>query len=254
MTRKRLAFGVLALAVLAVTAGCASPFGGGVSDDRLNENATYNWNASADAYVNVTGSQYHAVYDVSGFEGEEFELWRPGIEGRNPLPISALRYRHPNGTVVKGGNLTVRTGGGARIVELPSSDGKVGFTAPTGNKRMRLPSYLEGSYHVVLPADTRAGFPLFGKVSPGADASTVNASTNRVHLQYEELDRTLSIQWYLQRDIWIFAAIIGGLGIIALVGVSYYLYQIRQLEKEREDLGLDVSDEDDGRDPPPGMG
>ena len=75
-----------------------------------------------------------------------------------------------------------------------------------------------------------------------------------MHLEFDELDRTLNIQWYLARDLWLFAGLIGLLGVVGAGGVGYYLYQIRQLEREREDLGLDVTDEDDGRDPPPGMG
>jgi hypothetical protein len=254
MTRKRLALGVLALAALAVSAGCTGPFGGGVSDERLDENATYEWNASADVYVNVTGPEFHAVYDVSGFEGAEFEIWQPGIDGRNPRPVSAVRYRYPNGTVVTGSELTVETRGGATVVELPESDGQLAFTAPAGSKRLTLPSYMAGSYHVVLPANTRAGFPLFGRIAPGADDTAIDEDSNRVHLEWNDLSRTLNVQWYLERDIWLFGGLVAILGAIAIVGVSYYVYQIRRLEREREELGLDVADDDDGRDPPPGMG
>jgi|AntRauTorckE6833_2_1112554.scaffolds.fasta_scaffold02781_5 hypothetical protein len=254
MTRKRLALGVLALAMLAVSAGCASPFGGGVDEEQLNENATYEWNASTDVYVNVTTGQYHAVYDVDNFEGKEFEIWQPGIDSRNPVDISALRYRYPNGTTMKGANLTVERRGGATVVELPRSQGKLAFTAAADRKSLTLPSYMEGSYHVVLPENMRVGFPLFGRVAPGADERTLNESSSRVHLEFDELDRTLNIQWYLARDLWLFAGLIGLLGVVGAGGVGYYLYQIRQLEREREDLGLDVTDEDDGRDPPPGMG
>lgn len=254
MTRKRLALGVLALAVLAVTAGCTSPFGGGVDEERLNESAEYEWNDSADVYVNVTSGQYQAVYDVSSFEGEEFEIWRPGIDSRNPVNIEALRYRYPNGTTVKGGNLTVEKKGGATVVTLPESDGKLAFTARTDEKRLVLPSYMEGSYHVVLPENMRVGFPLFGRVAPGADERTLNESTSRVHLRFEELSNTLNVQWYLARDLWLFAGLVGILAVVAGGGVAYYLYQIRELERQREELGLDMSDGDDGRDPPPGMG
>lgn len=254
MTRKRLVLAVLSLAALAALAGCTSPFGGGVNEERLNENATYEWNDSADAYVNVTGGQFKAVYDVSGFEGTEFELWRPGIESRNPLPIAALKYRYPNGTTVSAQNLTVERRGGATVVTLPQSSGKVAFTARTDEKSLVLPSYLEGSYHVVLPENMRVGFPLFGQVSPGADERSLDEATGRVHLRWDELSRTMSLQWYLARDIWLFAGLILVLGGIGAVGVSYYVYQIRQLEQKREDLGLDVSDQEDGRDPPPGMG
>jgi len=254
MTRKRLALGVLALAVLAVTAGCTSPFGGGVDEERLNENATYEWNDSADVYVNVTGGQFKAVYDVSGFEGDEFEMWQPGIESRNPLPIAALKYRYPNGTTVTAENLTVERKGGATVVTLPQSSGQVAFTARTDEKRLVLPNYLEGSYHVVLPENMRVGFPLFGQVSPGADERELDESTSRVHLRWDELSRNMNLQWYLARDLWLFAGLVLVLGAIAAGGVAYYMYQIRELERKREDLGLDVSDQEDDRDPPPGMG
>jgi hypothetical protein len=100
----------------------------------------------------------------------------------------------------------------------------------------------------------RVGFPLFGQVSPGADERSLDEATGRVHLRWDELSRNMSIQWYLARDIWLFAGLVLVLGGIGAVGVSYYVYQIRQLEQKREDLGLDVSEQDDGRDPPPGMG
>ncbi|NHN42679.1 hypothetical protein G9C85_13715 [Halorubellus sp. JP-L1] len=252
MARKRLVLAVLALAAMAALAGCTSPFGGGVSEERLNENATYEWNASTDAYVNVTGGQYKAVYDVSGYEGTEFELWRPGIESRNPLPISALKYRYPNGTTVTAENLTVEESGGATVVTLPRSEGQVAFTTRTDEKSLVLPSYLEGSYEVVLPENMRVGFPLFGRVSPGADERTLEG--DRVHLRFDELTRTLNVQWYLARDLWLFAGLVALLGVVGTAGVAYYVYQIRQLERKREDLGLDMSGDDDGRDPPPGMG
>ncbi len=220
----------------------------------MNENATYEWNDSADVYVNATGGQLKAVYDVSGFEGTEFELWRPGIESRNPRPIAALEYRYPNGTTVTAENLSVERSGGATVVTLPQSSGKVAFTTATDDKSLLLPSYMEGSYHVVLPENMRVGFPLFGQVSPGADDRSLDEATSRVHLRWEELSRTLSLQWYLARDIWLFAGLVLVLAAIGAVGVSYYVYQIRQLEQQREDLGLDMSDQDDGRDPPPGMG
>lgn len=220
----------------------------------LNESAEYEWNDSADVYVNVTSGQYHAVYDVDSFEGEEFEIWRPGIDSRNPVDIEALRYRYPNGTTVKGGNLSVEKRGGATVVTLPESEGKLAFTARTGQKSLVLPSYMEGSYHVVLPENMRVAFPLFGQVSPGADDRTLDESTSRVHLRFDEVSNTLNVDWYLARDLWLFAGLVAFLGVVAAAGVSYYLYQIRQLEREREELGLDVSDGDDGRDPPPGMG
>lgn len=254
MTRKRLALGVLALAVLAVSAGCTSPFGGGPSEERLNENATYEWNASTDVYVNVTSGQYHAVYDVENFEGREFEIWQPGIDGRNPVNIAALRYRYPNGTTVtvSTGNLSVEQRGGATVVMLPQSNGSVAFTARSDEKSLVLPSYMAGSYEVVLPENMRVGFPVFSRVAPGATERTLEG--DRVHLQFDELDRTLNVQWYLARDLWLFAGLVAILTVVGAGGVGYYLYQIRKLEEKREDLGLDVSDDDDGRDPPPGMG
>jgi hypothetical protein len=254
MSRKRLVLATLALASLAVLAGCTSPFGGGVDQEALNENATYEWNDSADVYVNVTGGQFKAVYDVSSFEGTEFEMWRPGIESRNPLPVSALKYRYPNGTIVTAEDLTVDRRNGATVVELPQSNGKVAFTARTGQKSLVLPAYLEGSYHVVLPENMRVGFPLFGQVSPGATDRSLDESTGRVHLRWDEVTRTINLQWYLARDIWLFGGLVAVLGVAGAVGVSYYVYQIRQLRRKREDLGLDMSGDDDGRDPPPGMG
>jgi len=66
---------------------------------------------------------------------------------------------------------------------------------------------------------------------------------------------SVSVQYYLQRDLYIF----GGAAVILLVvgvgGVFYYRRRIEALRERREEMGLDVDTDDDdvGRNPPPGM-
>jgi hypothetical protein len=64
------------------------------------------------------------------------------------------------------------------------------------------------------------------------------------------------IRYYLARDLTIFAGVIGAGILIALLGLGYFRLQIRQLEREREEMGLNVDTDGDEFDqgPPPGMG
>jgi len=54
----------------------------------------------------------------------------------------------------------------------------------------------------------------------------------------------------------VLGGIVAVLGIVLVAGLIYYLRQIRELERRREEMGLDVDTEDDEFDdgPPPGMG
>ena len=64
------------------------------------------------------------------------------------------------------------------------------------------------------------------------------------------------VRYYLARDLKIFAGVIGAGLLAALLGLGYFRLQIRQLEREREEMGLNVDTDGDefDQDPPPGMG
>lgn len=253
MRRKHLlALGALVLA--AALAGCG--FGSSdIPDDQLNENATYDWNTSADVTFNISRSSYSTVINVTN---ETVEVWqRDAIEGDNPVDLRALKYRYENGSVVTAShdNLSATRDGDKTQITVPESSGKVAYTASRIGKQFSTPVFTEGSHEVILPPGTRVGIPLLSQVSPGNWNSTVE--NNRMTVRWGNLtDGSISTRYYLERDLLIF----GGLTIVALVvgtvGGLYYFRQIRGLEAQREEIDVDIDYDDDDFDddgPPPGM-
>lgn len=253
----------LALLGLVFTSGCLGFFTGDEPRmERLNETPEepYEWNRSADVHITVTeGANFRAVYDLDG--DETIELFRrDGFGGRNPLDARALRYQYPNGTVLNASEIRARGGeirrtGAAIVVTAPAGNGQVAFTAGSTPKRFTLPTYREGAYELVLPPDRRIEFFLFGNVVP-KPTSVVQRGDRTVITWDEVTTDTVVVQFYLQRDLYVFAAILAGLAVVTVGGVAYFRIQIRELERQREEMGLDVDIEDDdfGDDPPPGMG
>lgn len=262
---KRLVLGTAALAFLLVTSGCLGAITGpqDVSDDRLNEAPpvdSYAFESDRDVHITVTeNAEFAAVYEMNESSIELFR--RDGFGGRNAISVSALRYQYENGTVLNGTQLKARGGTvkqtrEAVTVTLPTdadSDGKLAFTSSSSPKRFSLPTYVKGSYEVVLPPDRRVDFFLFGQIRPNADEQFVDDSS-RTHLQWENVDtESILVQFYLQRDLYIFGGIAAALVVVAGGGLAYYKRQIEALRERRQDMGLsvDVGDDDDG--PPPGM-
>lgn len=249
MRRKLLA--TLALVVLIAGAGC---LGSGPSDENLAENATYNWNSTYNVSITLEEGTARSVYAIDN--ATELEVYDRDTFG-NPEPLSdlsALQFRYPNGTVVNASAFDISSGQRTTL-ELPARDGQVGFTVDRIGKTLETPVFIEGSYEVFLPPDTSIGIPLLAKVSPGGFNTSTVADRTVVRWENVESDDLL-VQYYLNRDVIIF----GGIALIALGiatgGGLYYWREIRQLEKRREDVGLEVDDEDDDprdRGPPPGM-
>jgi len=255
-----LALGLLALVVLA---GCSSPFGGGGPDEtQLNRNANYDWDTNATATYNVTKTQFSGIITVEN--ESHIELWqRDELGTEEPLDVAALRFRHPNGTVVAPANrssFTVESGQNRANVSLPQAGGQLAFTADRPNsKQFSVPVYLESTHsaEVTLPPQARVGVPLMSKVSPGKSATSVDQSTDRMTVRWSEVDRgPLLVRYYLARDLLIFGGVGGLLTLVGVAGALYYLRQIRVLERRREEIGLDIEMDDDDFDddgPPPGM-
>ena len=254
MRRKHL-LALGALFAVVVLAGC---LGGSseISQDRLNEQATYDWNTSADATYNISRSSYATVLTVTN---ESVEVWqRDAIEGETPVRLRALRFRFDNGTVVRSNeteNLTARTGNDRTTIEMPTDSGQVAYTAPRSGKSFSTPVVVNGSQEIILPPGARVGIPLLSQVGPGN--SNTSVENNRMTVRWEnETDGTLSTRYYLERDLLIFAA----LAVIAILvgggGGLYYYRQIQTLEAQRDELGIDIDYDDDefDDDPPPGMG
>lgn len=260
---RRLLLGGAMLALLAVTAGCLG--GGSVSDESLDAEprASYDWNETETVHISIQdNARFRAVYELNQSEIELFR--RDGFGGRNPISVEAVRYRYPNGTVVSGSAFDERGGGVTRTrdvtrVTLPSdasAGGKLAFTAGSTPKRFSLPVFVEGSYEVVLPEDRRVDFFLFGSVSPGGSERTRD-DAGRTHLAWENVtSRSVVVQFYLQRDLYIFGGIAAVLLVVGAVGSLYYRRQIEELRQKRREVGpddIDVDVDDDREGPPPGM-
>ncbi|WP_135827049.1 DUF5803 family protein [Halorussus ruber] len=253
--RLLLAFGAVAL--LAMTAGCSGVFGGDqFSEKRLegDDTASYEWNTSSDVRINVTSGQYQAIYSFDNrTQLKVFE--RESLGEKTPVGVSTVRFRYPNGTVVTLGQDAVQKKDSRTVFTLPAENGKLAYTAPHRGKSFSTPTYVEGSYEVVLPAGMRVGNPVLSQVRPNADDKT--QIDGRVHLKWADVTAdSVVVRYYLARDLKIFAGVIGAGLLVALLGLGYFRLQIRQLEQKREEMGLNVDTDGDEFDqgPPPGMG
>ncbi|MFC7096351.1 DUF5803 family protein [Halobaculum marinum] len=270
MDRSRL-LPVVALVAMLSLSGCLGLLGGGsVPAERLDAappGGSYAWNESVDddldAHITINeDATFSAVYAVNGSEIELFR--RDGLGGTNPLDVRAVRYRYPNGTVINGTELHRRgavdqTRDVVRI-DLPGEgdvDGdRLAFTAGSTPKRFALPTYVTGSYEVVLPPNRRTSLPVFGDASPGGATTSID-DESRLHIRWDDVQsRSVIVQFYLPQDVQIFGAVFAVFTVVGAGGLLYYRRQIEALREQREEMGLDVDtgDDDLGDDgPPPGM-
>ena len=255
---RRLLLAAGCLALLAATSGCLGFGTGPVSEDTLDSDPAepYQWETNRTAHIVVQeNTQFRAVMDVNQSTIDLFR--RDGFGGSNPLSVEAVRYRYPNGTVITGSQLRER-GGEVRetrdetVVELPpgaAGDGTLAFTSSGTPKRFTLPTYVDGTYEVVLPEDRRIDFPVFGQVSPG-NYQTSRDDRDRVEIAWAEpvTADTVSVRYYLQRDLYIFGGLLGLIVVVGIGGLLYRRRQIEQLRQQRTEMGLDANTDDD--DPP----
>lgn len=264
--RRRQLLAVLAFVALLLGAGCLGYVTGGgeIDDSTLDREPAepYEFGSDRDGLLIVTQeSEYRAVYDVDG--REQVRLYQEtGYGTEEPIELHALRVRYADGEVVNGSTFRAHGGEVERTpdevwVRFPDDleVEKLAFTAPSTPKRFVATVPVEGSLEVALPPERRVDFFLFGNVAPGGYETEVRGDTQ--HVVWEEFsgDRVI-VQFYLQRDLWIFAAAFAIAAVIAVAGVSYYRRRIERLEAQRKEMGLDVEEEleehdDDG--PPPGL-
>lgn len=250
---RRLLLAVGVLAVFVALAGCSTILGPGEPDpEEINQNVTYDWNTSANVTVDVAQSEYTAIYVIDNQTEVEFYR-RDALGTENPLDARALKFQFENGTVrnvsVENVSLTRKRA----VITLPARDGQLAFTSPRRGKSWSSPTFIEGTYDVTLPPGARVGIPILGQVSPAHDGTEIR--NDRVTIHWDNVERrSISVRYYLTRDLWLFGSLLG-IGLLAAAGgLLYYLRQIRSLERRREEVGLDVDVEDDRDDPPPGMG
>jgi hypothetical protein len=258
MNRRLLA--LLALVGMLALSGCLG--GGPTSADRLDQapERPYDWDAESDVHITVTSNvNYHAVYDASVIN-DSIRLSRAGFLGTDePVTISALRYRYPNGTTINGSNFAAR-GGDVRtqnnhlVIEPPGDDGQLAYSGESTPKQFTHPVAVQGAdYTVVLPENREASVPLFGRIAPPADGKSV--VDGHLTIEWTEISRnTLSVRFYLPRDVQLFGGMLVGLLGVAVAGGVYYRREIRKLQEQREEMGLNVDvDQGDDEGPPPGM-
>lgn len=265
----RRAGALIAVALLAVTAGCAGGFTGSISDEQLAEEPTepYRFDADTDVSIVVTEeARFRAVYAVPT-NRSEMELYRrDGFGGTNPIPVSAVRYQYPNGTVINGTEFDEHGGSieqtnDAVVVTFPHDDDNwadndtavLAFTSESTPKRFSLPTFREGSYELLLPPNRSIDFFLFGNVVPnGYNATEVD---NRTHIRWDDVtSRSIIVRFYLERDLLVFGGLFGVFGVVALVGVVYYRRQIERLRRRREMVDVESDGDNSRKGPPPGMG
>ncbi|MDQ2072154.1 DUF5803 family protein [Haloarcula sp. H-GB4] len=254
---------LLLVAVLALVAlsGCSGFFGSEeVDPERLNENASYDWNTSADGTIVIKESKYTAVYAV---ENETtFDVYTvDGLGRERSVPISALRFRYENGTVVSANesSLSASESRQRTTVNLSGNvSGKVGYSVARTGKRFASPTLVEdGSYTVVLPPNTGAGIPFLSRISPGGyESETVDGQ--QVIRWDEVTSDQIVVRYYLDRDLWLFGGLSAIAIVIGVVGTVYYYRQLQAVIRRRKEAGIDLEedgDDDDPRDrgPPPGM-
>lgn len=250
MRRRHLA--LAALVVVVVTSGCLGF--GGVSEEELCEDASYDWETSANAtYTVADNGTYRAVYDVENTSSMEL-YHTDGLGNDQPLGISSVKFRAENGTVYDCEAIDVETTRHRTIVEFPEADGQFAYTAESASKRFGTRRFVDGSHEVILPQDRQISNPIFGNVQPAPDET--EWVDGHLHIRWTDLEsEQLSIRYYLARDVPLFLGVVGVAGLAALAGIAYYYRLIQGLKRRRREAGLDLDvDDDDGRDPPPGFG
>lgn len=252
---KRTHLALCFLVLLTASAGCTGLFGpGSVDEEDLAENANtteYDWNSDARATLNLSSDTYRSVYAL---DGRTIEVYTRDAFGReNPLDIEAVKFRYPNGTVVtvtETEAFRVERTREKTIIHTPTSGGKVAFVTTKSSRTVSTPVFLstdgpeKPSYEVVLPPNTGVSVPLLSSVQPpGYETASVDG---RTHVRWDSVEtESLSIRYYLNRDLLIFGALAAVLTIAGILGAGYYLLQIRELERRRKDVGIDIETGDD---------
>lgn len=257
MNRHALALG--ALAVLVVLSGC-SVFGGGggeIDEENLLDDADYEWetNATVTYNLSVGSDEYTAVHGLENQSELSIHSERT-FRGDQSVGIDALRFRFENDTVVNATHhgLNASKGSDQTTIRLPAENGTVAWTASRNGKSWSTPVFVETSHEVVLPESTRVGIPLLSRSDPRPDRTTLE--DDQMTLFWEEPSGSISVRYYLVRDLYIF----GGLAILTVLaglgGLGYYFRRIRAARRQRQNVGPDVDYDDDDLDddgPPPGM-
>ncbi len=247
--RRHLSLGAVLLLVF--LAGCTG-FGDATSEEGLFKEAEYDWDTEADVTIDLGSSEYTAVYDIENRSSMAiYQRTRYGSD--RPLGIEGVKFRHENGTVVNASDIGVSESRNRVTVDFPADQGQFAFTGSKRSKQFTLTTFVEGSYEVALPEDHRVDNFVLATVRPRGYETTME--DDRVHIHWDSVtSRSVTVNYYLQRDLYLFAGLIVIASIAGAVGIGYVWHQIKELRVKREEMGLDLDiDDDEGRKPPPGM-
>jgi hypothetical protein len=128
------------------------------------------------------------------------------------------------------------------VIAAPEAGGQVGYTAGVTANSLYLPVAVNGSHAVTLPAGTDVQAPIVGRARPGGFERVV--TDDRVTLVWENPTmEVLTVDYYTERNLYIFGAVLALGVLIAGAGVAYYQRQLRALAAKR----AAVSPEDEQR-------
>ncbi|MFD1569337.1 DUF5803 family protein [Halorubrum laminariae] len=251
---RRFALAVAVVALLAVSAGCLTYVndGGDVANATLDTEppSEYEFATDRDAAFNLsTGTQYTAVYNVSGVE--ELRLYRQTpYAGDQPLEFEAFRYRTTDGEVLNG---TEFRAAGGEVERTPDETwirfddglggGQVAFSATGSPRRFTTLTYVEGSYAVTLPPGFSTEFPVVGHVSPrDYEVETVG---DRDRVVWDDVTSgSVVVQSYRETDLLVFGVILAVAILAAIVGTVYFRRQLEALRERRREMGLGEYDDE----------
>lgn len=220
---------------------------GEIDADAAASDVEYDWNTSADATFRIDADEYRAVYTVPA-DRTSVPVYRfARFNNRRSIDPVGVKFRYANGTVINASSPALSFEKRRQVTEItvPDDPGQLAYTGPKTGKRVRLPAVIDGSYEVVLPPEARVDIFLMGRVSPGA--SDRRFEDGRVHLTWaagEVRTERIVVRYYLVRDLWLFGGLLGIGVVTAVVGLSYYAFQLRRVRRRRREVGLDTETED----------
>lgn len=229
---------ILGLVGLVVLAGCG---GTAVDEEALNESAEYDWETESDVTVTVENSQYRYVYTLENDSEIRLSV-HDELLGTQPVPVSAVKFRYENGTVVNASALEVEQANDNTVVTFPEREGQFAYTSQSTSRTLTVPVVTNRSHEVILPPGMRTTFPVFGGANPGNYETEIR--DDQAHLIWSSIESdTITVDYYQQRDLVLFAGLVGVILVLGGLGYLYYRAQIRKLEEERSDADLDVDGE-----------
>lgn len=248
MNRRLLA--LASLVALVALAGCAG-FGSVTSEDGLSQDAEYDWDTDADATIEITDGEYEAVYTVENQSTIRlYQSTRYGDD--NPIDVRAVQFRYPDGTVVGAEEIEVEETRSEVTVHFPAEEGQFAFTSDSQSRNFATETFVDGSYEVILPPGYRVDNFVLANVRPGGFETEL--VDDQVHIQWEEMDASaIAVRYYMERDVYLFGGLIVVASIGAAIAGAYVYRQMQELQRKREEAGLDVDIENDDDGPPPGM-